>query len=218
LRKLGGARMTRANVQRAKILEQAEKFFWEKGYDKTSMKDIARASGFNAGNIYYYFPSKESILYEILSGQMQELNSSIENLDNDESGDPIEQLRTVIIEHMNLTLGPWRISGMLFDMELKSLLPEHKKQVIKLRDTYDGILRKVIQRGIDKGLFRDGVNCAVTANHIASMIVRSRLWFSHKGQFSRDELVDDLFNFVKNGLVRQPALNACKAKATQVRV
>lgn len=192
--------MTHADVQRAKILEQAEKFFWEKGYDKTSMKDIASASGFNAGNIYYYFPSKEAILYAILSGQMQELNTSLQHLENDELGDPIEQLKTVIVEHMKLTLGPWRISGMLFDMELKSLLPQHRKEVVKLRDTYDAILRKVIQRGIDRGYFRADLNCAITANHIASMIVRSRLWFSHKGQLSRQEIVDDLFNLVRYGL------------------
>lgn len=210
--------MTRANVQRAKILEQAEKFFWEKGYDKTSMKDIARASGFNAGNIYYYFPSKEAILYAILSGQMQELNSSIEHLGNDDSGDPSEKLRTVIIEHMKLTLGPWRISGMLFDMELRSLLPEHKKQVIKLRDTYDRILRKVLQNGINKGAFSANLNVAVAANHIASMIVRSRLWFSHKGQLSRDELVDDLCNFVMYGLANRPIAAGSVGRAAKARI
>ncbi|OGN99895.1 MAG: hypothetical protein A2Y59_05840 [Chloroflexi bacterium RBG_13_52_14] len=203
--------MTRANVQRAKILEQAEKFFWEKGYDKTTIKDIAGGSGFEAGNIYYYFPSKEAILYSILSGQMQELNSSIENLDKDESTDPVEQLRTVIIEHMKLTLGPWRISGMLFDMELRSLLPEHRKKVVKLRDTYDRILRKVIQRSINKGICCASINVPVTANHIASMIVRSRLWFSYKGELSRDELANDLFNFVMYGISERP--NATKVKA-----
>lgn len=210
--------MTHANVQRAKILEQAEKFFWEKGYDKTSMKDIARANGFNAGNIYYYFPSKEAILYAILSGQMQELNSSIEHLENDESGDPIEQLRTVIVEHMKLTLGPWRISGMLFDMELRSLLPEHKNQVIKLRDTYDCILRKVLQNGINKGVFSANLNAAVAANHIASMIVRSRLWFSHKGQLSRDELVEDLCNFVMYGLANRPIATGSAGRAAKARI
>lgn len=210
--------MTRANVQRAKILEQAEKFFWEKGYDKTTIKDIAGASGFEAGNIYYYFPSKEAILYAMLSGQMQELNSSIEHLEKDEYTDPLEQLRTLIIEHMKLTLGPWRISGMLFDMELKSLLPAHRKQVIELRDTYDGILRKVIQRGVNKGLFCADLNVSVTANHIASMIVRSRLWFSHKGELSRDETVDELCKFVMYGLCGRPTATDSKGKPVKVRI
>ena len=38
--------------QKQLIQDKAGSLFWEKGYDKTTMKDIARACGFEAGNIY----------------------------------------------------------------------------------------------------------------------------------------------------------------------
>jgi AcrR family transcriptional regulator len=196
--------MGQARVQKARILEQAEKLFWEKGYARATIKDIADACNFRTGNIYYYFLNKEDILWEILSGQMGELVSSIRHFENDEDGNPLEQLKTLISEHVNLTLGPWSLSGMLFDFELKSLTPAHRKQLIEERDLYDNILRKILERGIKQGLFNKHCDVPITAINIASMIVRSRLWFSNKGRLSREDLSNEIFKFVVYGICLRP--------------
>jgi hypothetical protein len=81
-----------------------------------------------------------------------------------------------------------------------NMLSESKLQkVIELRDRYDHILCIVIQRGIDAGEFAC-TDTKLTAFHIASIIVRTLIWFSPNGRLSFDEIADNIFNFVLNGL------------------
>src|SRR5947208_11862912 len=49
----------------AKILSHATDVFYEKGYEGASMRDLSRASGMSLAGLYYYFESKERLLYLI---------------------------------------------------------------------------------------------------------------------------------------------------------
>src|SRR5919108_2729735 len=49
----------------AKILEHATEVFCEKGYEGASMRDLSRATGMSLAGLYYYFESKERLLYLI---------------------------------------------------------------------------------------------------------------------------------------------------------
>ena len=56
------AKTARGEETRAKILEAALALFRERGYDDTTMRDVARRAGVSLGNAYYYFDSKETLL------------------------------------------------------------------------------------------------------------------------------------------------------------
>jgi TetR/AcrR family transcriptional regulator, cholesterol catabolism regulator len=183
--------------RKAFIMQVAGELIWEKGYDKTSMRDIARACSFEPSNTYNYFRSKEQLLYEILSEEMGEMVSLLGQLENDDTTSPVEQLRSIITSHIELTLGDRRPSGLTFDVALKNLSPAHRKKIIALRDRYEGILRTVIRRGIESGDFVDRDE-KLTGIMIISMIVRSRVWFSPKGRMSQGEIADFIFKFVLN--------------------
>jgi AcrR family transcriptional regulator len=61
-----GRRETERFEQRlGEILEHATDVFYEKGYDAASMRDLSRASGMSLAGLYYYFESKERLLYLI---------------------------------------------------------------------------------------------------------------------------------------------------------
>jgi AcrR family transcriptional regulator len=188
--------------QREKMLAKASTLFWQKGYGVTSMRDIATAYGCKASNIYNFFPNKEALLYEFLSSQMKLIISKIEHLENDQSMRPIEQLRFLISKHLNHTLSYRKNSQFLFDVGLNWLSPSKRRKIIELRDAYDRILRKIIQRGIDAGDFADH-DPKITAFSISSMIVRSIIWFSPKGELSVDQVSDHICDFVLNGLKKE---------------
>lgn len=52
---------------RREILDHAPRLFREPGYLSTSLRDIAAATGTNAGSLYYHFESKEALAEEVLS-------------------------------------------------------------------------------------------------------------------------------------------------------
>ena len=60
-----GAADSRFDRRLAEILETAAEVFYEKGYEGASMRDLSRRSGMSLAGLYYYFESKEKLLYLI---------------------------------------------------------------------------------------------------------------------------------------------------------
>ncbi len=189
----------KSGFQKAEMLKAARRLFWEKGYNATSMREIAIAYGCRAANIYNFFSDKEEILFEVLREEMEQIIHPIKHLEEDDGSSPIEQLRFVIESHLKVTLSYRRSSGLLFDVALDSLSPDKRKMIIDFRDTYDRIIRKVIHRGIDTGYFPK-LDVRLAGFMIASMITRTRIWFHPKKGVSVSELAEFMSQFAFNGL------------------
>ena len=185
--------------QKAKMLEAARRLFWEKGYNTTSMREIAVSYGCRPANIYNFFSDKEEILFEVLREEMEKIINPIKHLEEDDGSSPIEQLKFIIESHLKVTLSYRRSAKLLFDVALDSLSPDKRKKIVEFRDTYDRIIRKVIHRGIDAGHFPE-VDVRLAGFMIANMITRTRIWFHSKKGVSVSELSDFIFKFAFNGL------------------
>jgi len=194
------AERKKRKTQRELIIAESSTLFWEKGYAETSMKDIANACGFRPANIYNFFDSKESILNEILLQEMMEIVSPIKHLKDDEGVHPVECMRMLIENHVKLTLGEKSSSKLLFDVGLKNLKPQNRKKIIKLRDDYDEIGIAIIRRGKKAGIFSRNIDEKIAVFSIASIIARSRIWYSPKGKYTVDEIIDFIYNFSLRGL------------------
>ena len=181
------------------MLEAARRLFWEKGYNATSMREIAIAYGCRPANIYNFFSDKEEILFEVLREEMEQIINPIKHLEEDDGTGPIEQLKFIIESHLKVTLSYRRSAKLLFDVALDSLSPDKRKKIVDFRDTYDRIIRKVIHRGIDTGHFPE-VDVRLAGFMIASMITRTRIWFHSKKGVSVSELSDFISEFAFNGL------------------
>jgi AcrR family transcriptional regulator len=185
--------------QKAKMLETARRLFWEKGYNATSMREIAISYGCRPANIYNFFSDKEEILFEVLREEMEQIINPIKHLEEDDGTSPIEQLKFIIESHLKVTLSYRRSAKLLFDVALDSLSPDKRKKIVDFRDTYDRIIRKVIRRGIDTGYLPE-VDIRLAGFMIASMITRTRIWFHPKKGVSVSELTDFISKFTFNGL------------------
>jgi AcrR family transcriptional regulator len=185
--------------QKAKMLETARRLFWEKGYNATSMREIAISYGCRPANIYNFFSDKEEILFEVLREEMEQIINPIKHLEEDDGSSPIEQLKFIIESHLKVTLSYRRSAKLLFDVALDSLSPDKRKKIVDFRDTYDRIIRKVIRRGIDTGYLPE-VDVRLAGFMIASMITRTRIWFHPKKGVSVSELTDFISKFTFNGL------------------
>jgi len=186
-------------VNKKWILEKAGTLFWQKGYDGSSMREIANACECRPANIYNYFKSKEEILYEVIKDNTEQTVSSVEHLENDETTDPVEQLKSFVKSHFEILARMKRSSVLISDTALKDLTDEHRKAIIQLRDRYDSIMRQVIRRGIDSGQFAVKDE-RIVGYLISSGILRSSLWFSTRGRLSTDEVGDVMFDFYFSGI------------------
>ena len=94
------ARRSRAPRRRQQeILEAAAQVFHEKGYESTSIQDIADSVGILKGSLYYYITSKEDLLFEIIQGVHEE---ALKNLDRTAAieGDALQKIRAFVVIHV----------------------------------------------------------------------------------------------------------------------
>jgi TetR/AcrR family transcriptional regulator, cholesterol catabolism regulator len=94
---------TRFNRRLAEILTHATEVFCKKGYEGASMRDLSRASGMSLAGLYYYFESKERLLYLI---QKHTFTTIVERLKARLEGvsDPEQQIRIFILNHLEYFL------------------------------------------------------------------------------------------------------------------
>ena len=92
----------RYDRRRAEVVLGAASVFAERGYDQTSVPELAEALGLAAGSLYHYFPSKEHLLRAICDQLMDPLLEQAEAL-LDEPREPADQLRALVrlwVEHV----------------------------------------------------------------------------------------------------------------------
>ena len=87
----------------AHILVHATEVFYDKGYEGASMRDLSRASGMSLSGLYYYFESKEKLLYLI---QKETFSTVVERLRErlDAISDPEQRIRCFILNHLEYFL------------------------------------------------------------------------------------------------------------------
>jgi len=94
---------SRYDRQLAKILEHATAIFYEKGYERASIRDLSRASGMSLAGLYYYFESKEKLLHVIQKHLFVSVMELIRERLKDET-DPEQRVRIFIRTHLEYFL------------------------------------------------------------------------------------------------------------------
>ena len=92
---------SKSEVTRRSILEAAAGLFRQRGYAAVSLRDIAESVGMKTGSLYYHFPSKESLVEEILTlgtqGAFEASKAAVEALGA--SADSVDKLGAVVLAH-----------------------------------------------------------------------------------------------------------------------
>ena len=86
-----------------KILAHATDVFYEKGYEGASMRDLSRSSGMSLAGLYYYFQSKERLLYHIQKHTFSTIVERLRERLEAEHG-PEQRIRLFILNHLEYSL------------------------------------------------------------------------------------------------------------------
>jgi TetR/AcrR family transcriptional regulator, cholesterol catabolism regulator len=136
---------TRFDRRLGKILAHATEVFYEKGYEGASMRDLARSSGMSLSGLYYYFESKEKLLYLI---QKDTFSTIVDNLRErlDEVSDPEQRIRIFILNHLEYFLTNQKAMKVLsheaevlkngFGTEIASLKRTYYRMCVGLLDDF----------------------------------------------------------------------------------
>lgn len=129
--------------KRQEILDAAAKYFKEKGYAATSMRDIAEHADLQTASLYYHFPSKAELLVAVYEASANLLTSAVVEAIKGER-DPWKRLEVACATHLQSVL-EGSDYGQLVSADLPSgLEPELRVRLAKQRDRYENLFRTII--------------------------------------------------------------------------
>lgn len=135
-------KVRRGPDRRRRIIAVASELFAHQGFEGTSIRDIATASGVLSGSLYYHFPSKEDLLFtvhqESLTAMRQEVEAAIATI-----SDPWQRLEEAIVAHCNVLLGRGGVTRAILTPPRYYKLPGVKK-LVRQRDEYEQIFARLI--------------------------------------------------------------------------
>jgi len=189
-------RTTRAGSghRRREIIEAAAAAFHDFGYDATSMQDIADRVGMLKGSLYHHISSKEDLLAAVLQ-DTQTGGLEIVRRHVDGTGSCRERLRGFVVEYTLYCIDN-RIRSSIFDREFQSLTPAMKRELIVMRDEFDGFLRTLLRDGMRAGELARDLDVVITANVVYGAMNTIYRWYSPAGSTSRTAIAEHVADLV----------------------
>jgi AcrR family transcriptional regulator len=136
--------------KRAEIAQKAVALFARKGFQATTIQDIADAAQLGKGTIYHYFRTKEEILLvisnEILHEMERSLGAALLRLD-----EPEDKLAALIQESLKITEELENLYIIYTELWLTSLRSNRYSDIVKLIKDLNDDLRKMVSRMIEDG-------------------------------------------------------------------
>jgi AcrR family transcriptional regulator len=191
---------TKGSVLPESILQAATRLFIERGFDGTSMYEIAQALGVTRTAIYYYYKNKEAILVALTDNITKVAAQLAEQAAQHELLSPVEALRTVVGQHVRLIVD----HGEQFRVVERSeerLPPKRRAAAAGYRRGVVANFSAVIERGIRSGDFRP-TDARVTALAIIGMCNWTAWWFKPGGRKSPNEIAELISDLAVHALTR----------------
>jgi len=173
---------------RQEILRTAARLFQQRGYDATSMNDVAAALKLSKGGLYHHFQSKDEILYEIMNHAMEITQQRV--LDPVRGiADAEERLRALIRLHIEVVLSPRDREITVMLHENHPLPPSLRKQINARKKDYIHFVENLIAEVQKAKGTRGTVTPRAAALALLGMINWIYQWYKPEGALQAEHLV-----------------------------
>ena len=183
------------------VLTHAARLFREKGFEKTSLKEIAEACSMLPGSLHYRYKTKEALLVELMRWGVDLVSSEVESA-YESSDDPAEQLRLCINAHLRaLLVDSDAVYVLLF--EWRALGPEAREEIIELRDQYESLWADILETMIAQGVIRKNVDGRLLRLIGLGALNWVATWFDPSGAHSLDAIGDLIWQIAMDGVINK---------------
>jgi AcrR family transcriptional regulator len=185
-----------AETRRREILAAASRLFREKGLHATGMREIAATLGMTAGNLYYYFPSKQELLAWCQEETLAELGERARAIAATD-GPAARRLERLIVEHV--TVLNEATPGSLAHLEIEEVPAGRRPALMARRKRYERVWRRLIEDGIAAGELRP-VDPALATLALLGAVNWTVKWFDAGGAKSARAVGEEFAALLVGGL------------------
>lgn len=187
-------------LREEQLVTIAAHLFAQKGYEGTSLRDIAEQAGITKAALYYWFPEKEALFQRVVAGRMAALVERVTEAVT-RADTPVAKIRAFLLcsaEHIDRDRSGWISSSNTF---WSNFDPEQRQAVVPERDRFERLLRQCVSDAVAQGTLRD-VDPALATRLLLSGLNYLPRWHKPGGRLSAVQVVEQYLDMVLTGLAR----------------
>lgn len=183
---------------RGRLLAAAAHLFRSRGFERTTVRDLAQAVGIQSGSIFHHFKTKE----EILRCVMEEV--ILFNTDRMKAAlalarDPQEKLRALILSELTSINGATGEAMAVLIYEWRSLNPDSQRYILTLREHYEQLWLQALDEAKEAGLMPPHVDTFILRRFVTGALSWSNYWYNPEGTLSLERLADQALALIIKG-------------------
>lgn len=174
----------------------AVKLFNERGYDGTSMEDLARKLGITKSAIYHHVRSKDELLQLAVNRALDGLFAEVEHLDEVE-GPAIDKLERLVRASVGVLVQQLPFVTLLLRIRGNTKV---EKAALARRREFDQIVTDLVSKAAADGDLRPDVDPATSARLLFGMVNSLVEWYRPRGGVDAETLADAVATVAFDGL------------------
>ena len=195
------ARRGRPGHDRETVLRRAVDLFNERGYDATSVADLARELGVGKSAVFHHFARKEDLLAAALDEALDGLSAAVDAATDPSRGtSAYERLRTTVAESVRILVTHLPEVTLLLRVRGNSPV---EQAALQRRKVIDDKLAVLVREAADEGALRSDLPSDVTSRLLFGMVNSLAEWFRPGGPLTADELAEAVTTLAFDGLTRR---------------
>jgi AcrR family transcriptional regulator len=187
-------------LKKLTLLRVAGRMFSQRGFHNVSLDDIAAALEVSKPALYYYFQSKEELLYECTKITYDCGQEALKHSEK-HGGTSFEKfclLQQKFIELLATDRGAYTSNGDMYSMR-----EEWREELKERRRKFDTINRKLLQGAIDEGSIRN-IDPKIASSYFLGAVNWMLRWYSESGNYKPTELGKIFLDLFINGILPGP--------------
>lgn len=186
------------DTPRGRLLSAAAHLFRTRGFERTTVRDLAQAVGIQSGSIFHHFKTKEEILRcvmeEVIHFNTDRMKAALEA-----ATDVREKLLALIRSELQSINGETGEAMAVLIYEWRSLKPESQRYILTLREHYEQLWLTTLEQAKIAGLVQPHVDTFILRRFLTGALSWSNYWYKPQGALTLDQLADQaLALIVKN--------------------
>lgn len=175
-------------VRRQALIAAAARLFRQRGFEGTTVRDVARECGVQSGSLFYHFRSKDDLLEAVmLEGMQQFAAAACRPLDAVQS--PRERLRALFLGHLEALHGGGDEQAVVIS-EWRSLRGPARRRVVRRRDRVEAVWRDALAAAQAAGLVDGDLRLLRLA--MLGALNWTLQWYRRQGPLSLEQLAENL--------------------------
>lgn len=177
------------DTPRGRLLAAAAHLFRSKGFERTTVRDLAQEVGIQSGSIFHHFKTKEEILRCVME-EVIHFNTDRMRLGLEQSDDPREKLLALIRSELVSINGDTGEAMAVLIFEWRCLKPESQAHILELRSHYERMWLDTLTACKEAGLIDSARDIFVLRRLLAGAISWSHYWYKPGGQMDIEALAE----------------------------